>query len=71
MTAAEIPPKSTFTIDKIQDSPLSVNFLEIGLVPGKSIQFLQQAPFHGPIAFQVDDNILAIREQEAQLILVK
>jgi ferrous iron transport protein A len=71
MTAAEIPPKSIFTIDKIQDSPLSVNFLEIGLVPGKSIQFLQQAPFHGPIAFQVDDNILAIREQEAQLILVK
>lgn len=71
MTAAEIPSDRTYTIEQILESPLSVNFLEIGLVPGKPIQLLHQAPFHGPIAFQVGENMLAIREQEAKLILVK
>jgi ferrous iron transport protein A len=58
-------------IAHIEDSPYSINFLEIGLLPGKQIRVIQRAPFGGPIAFLVDGHMMALRITEAELIKVQ
>ncbi|WP_143960144.1 FeoA family protein [Litoribacter populi] len=58
-------------LDKILDSPLTLNFLEIGLSPGKKIQIIQKAPFKGPVAVLLENQTIAIRLQEAKLLKVK
>lgn len=55
----------------IEESPYSINFLEIGLLPGKQITVIQKAPFGGPIAVLVEGHMMALRIKEAELINVK
>ncbi len=44
---------------------------EMGFCPGKSIQLIISAPFGDPLAFQVDNTVIALRKAEAKLIRVK
>ncbi|KEO72133.1 FeoA family protein [Anditalea andensis] len=52
------------------DSPLTLNFLEMGLTPGKNIEVIQKAPFNGPIALLMDNQTIAIRVHEAKFLQV-
>jgi hypothetical protein len=44
--------------------------LEIGILVGKQIKLLHQAPFSGSIAFEVGNNMVFMRISEAGLIQV-
>lgn len=44
---------------------------EMGFRPGKSIELVVSAPFGDPLAFQIDNTIIALRKNEAKLIRVK
>lgn len=44
---------------------------EMGFQPGKSIQLVVSAPFGDPLAFQLDNTVIALRKDEAKLIRVK
>lgn len=57
-------------LESIIDSPLTINFLEMGLAPGKKIKVIQKAPFRGPIALLLENHTIAIRMQEAKFIKV-
>lgn len=61
----------TAFLEKILDSPLTINFLEMGLSPGKKIQVIQKAPFKGPMALLLENQTIAIRLQEAKYLQVK
>jgi len=69
-SALEMHPNQSYIIHSIIDSPLQVNFLEIGVLVGKPIKLLHQAPFSGSIAFEVDNNMVFMRKSEAGLIQV-
>ena len=71
MTAAELSLQQSSIIESIRESDISINFLELGILPGKEIKLLKKAPFGGPMAFLVEDNIIALRQQEAILINLK
>lgn len=71
MTLDHLNVGETATLDKILDSPLTINFLEMGLSPGKKVQVIQKAPFKGPIALLLENQTIAIRIQEAKLLKVK
>ncbi|EON76612.1 hypothetical protein ADIS_3062 [Lunatimonas lonarensis] len=60
-----------YKVREIVESPLTINFLEIGLQPGKSLELVQRAPFGGPIAFLVDDNLIALRIEEVDLLILE
>jgi ferrous iron transport protein A len=45
--------------------------MELGFLPGKSITLRHSAPMGGPMAFQLDETILALRKNEASLIKVQ
>ena len=70
-TAATLRQGEESVIESIADSFYAINFLEIGLLPGKSIRAIQKAPFGGPIAFLVDGHMMALRQSEAALIKIR
>lgn len=69
-SALEMLPNHSYIIHSIIDSPLQVNFLEIGILVGKQIRLLHQAPFSGSVAFEVGNNMVFMRKKEAALIRV-
>jgi len=71
MTAAQLSLQQSATIESIQESDISINFLELGILPGKEIKLLKKAPFGGPMAFVIEENIIALRQQEAIMINLK
>jgi ferrous iron transport protein A len=71
MTALQLKLDQSSVIDHITESDLTINFLEMGFLPGKEIKLLKKAPFGGPMAFLVDANIIALRRQEAELLQLK
>ncbi|MDN3203381.1 FeoA family protein [Algoriphagus sediminis] len=58
-------------IIEISDSPLKINLLEMGFLPGKKIMLSHAAPANGPLAFQIDGSTLALRKSEAALIQIE
>ena len=42
--------------------------LDLGFVPGNTIEVLQRSPLGDPIAFRVNNTIIALRKEESSLI---
>ena len=70
MTADQIKSGQTVILESITASPLTLNFMEMGIMPGKKLTLIRKAPFNGPIAFLIDGNIIALRVKEAKLLNV-
>lgn len=71
ITADSIRPFETAEILELDSTDTGQRLGEMGFWPGKSIQLLISAPFGDPLAFQVDNTVIALRKAEAQLIRVK
>ena len=71
MTADKINKGGKARIEDLQPSPLTLHLMEMGFLPGKHIEFLHQAPLQGPIAFQIENSVIALRLSEARLIQVQ
>ncbi len=71
ITADTIPVTKAAIIHEILDSPLKINLMELGFLPGKTITLHHSAPWGGPMAFKLDETILALRKTEASLIEVQ
>ncbi|MDR7129599.1 ferrous iron transport protein A [Algoriphagus sp. 4150] len=71
ITADTIPHTRAAIIREISDSPLKINLMELGFLPGKIITLHHTAPLGGPMAFKLEETILALRKSEASLIEVQ
>ncbi|MFC4871428.1 FeoA family protein [Negadavirga shengliensis] len=71
MTADQLHLDEEKIIDSVNESPISINFLEMGILPGKTIKLISKAPFSGPKAFLIGGSIIALRRSEAVLIQLK
>jgi ferrous iron transport protein A len=71
MTADTLPLNKSGKILEILSSPLKINLMELGFLPGKKITLQHLAPSGGPMAFQMDETLLALRKSEAALIRVE
>lgn len=71
MTADTLPLNTSGKILEILPSPLKINLMELGFLPGKTITLQHLAPSGGPMAFQMDETLLALRKSEAALIRVE
>ena len=70
MTADQIRKGAQALIDALVPSELTLHLMEMGFMPGKRIELLHQAPLQGPIAFKLENSVIALRHSEAQLIQV-
>ncbi|MCK5816282.1 MAG: ferrous iron transport protein A [Flavobacteriaceae bacterium] len=55
-----------FEIDTI---PLKL--IEMGCLPGNSIELVQLAPFHDPLYLNINGSYVAIRKETAEQILIE
>lgn len=70
MTADQIKKGQTVILESITASPLTLNFMEMGIMPGKKLTLMRKAPLNGPMAFLIEGNIIALRVKEAKLLNV-
>ena len=58
------------TINEVLDNPLITKLFEFGLLPGANFKVVNIAPFKGPISILVENTRVALRQKEAQFIIV-
>jgi ferrous iron transport protein A len=71
MTADQLPINQSGKILEILSSPLKINLMELGFLPGKYLTLQHKAPSGGPLAFQLEETLLALRKNEAALIRIE
>jgi ferrous iron transport protein A len=53
------------------DSPVSRRLMEMGLIPGRWVHYLRNAPLRDPMEVQVGNCCLSLRRAEASLVTVE
>ncbi len=54
-----------------EDGKISRRLLELGIIPGRLITFLRNAPLQDPMEVQVGPSCLSLRHREASLVTVE
>ena len=57
-------------ISKLPETDLRVKLLEMGFLEGREVRVAYRAPFGDPIAIDLNDYVMALRLDEAELIEV-
>lgn len=71
MTADQLKLNQSAKILEISSSPLKINLMELGFLPGKQLTLQHKVPSGGPFAFQLEETLLALRKNEAALIRIE
>jgi ferrous iron transport protein A len=58
-------------IHKFTDDKMASKLLSMGVLPGKSLRLVRRVPFGGGIYIKVEECNIAVREAEAQHIVVE
>ncbi len=58
-------------IKKIDDGDLKARMYDMGLYPNQTIEIIKKAPFGDPIVVQVEGQLVMLRSNEADLIIVE
>ena len=59
------------TIRQFTDDFMASKMLSMGILPGKALKLIRRAPFGGGLYIKVEDNNIAVRDIEAQNILIE
>jgi ferrous iron transport protein A len=54
-----------------RDCPICRRLAELGLVPGRQIKYLRNAPLQDPLQIQIGSGSLSLRHAQAALIAVE
>ncbi len=66
-----IPGQSGTIVGFTDDTPIARRLTELGVVPGRQITYLRNAPLQDPLEIQVGNSCLSMRRAEASLIAVE
>jgi ferrous iron transport protein A len=55
----------------IGDSPIVRRLAELGVVPGRRIRYLRNAPLQDPMEIEIGTSCLSLRHSEASLVLIE
>ena len=58
-------------IHKFTDDKMASKLLSMGVLPGKSLRLVRRVPFGGGLYIKVDTCNIAVREAEAQQIVLE
>ena len=53
------------------DNKICRRLFELGLVPGRSIEYLRNAPLNDPMEIQIGSCCLSLRHEEASMVTVE
>jgi ferrous iron transport protein A len=66
-----VPGQSARVIGYKSDGPVSRRLAELGLTPGRLIQYLRNAPLRDPLQIQIGSGSLSLRHAQAALVAVE
>lgn len=68
----QFKPGDTLEIVSVQlSNVMRRRLLDLGFVPGSTIEVVQKSPLGDPVAFKVFDTQIALRKEESSLIFAK
>ncbi|MCB9225267.1 MAG: FeoA family protein [Crocinitomicaceae bacterium] len=70
MTLVDLHKGQSALIKDVQESEVLHKLYEFGILPGHTIELVECAPFNGPYYLKVDNNLIAIRKEEARQIII-
>jgi ferrous iron transport protein A len=71
LTLAELKRGQQGIIKDVSSIHIPLKLLEMGCLPGNSVELVQVAPFHDPLYLNINGTHLAIRKETATHILIK
>lgn len=69
-TLADLKVGESAVIHSLAESEIQTSLMEMGLLPGVTVQLLHVAPLGDPIAVLVEDYQLSLRKAAAALVLL-
>ncbi|WP_299114012.1 FeoA family protein [uncultured Winogradskyella sp.] len=70
MTLAELKRGQQGIIKDVSSKSIPLKLLEMGCLPGNSVELVQVAPFSDPMYLNINGTHLAIRKETANHILI-
>ncbi|MDP5078051.1 MAG: ferrous iron transport protein A [Nonlabens sp.] len=70
-TIAQLKRGEKAIIKQFSENDVPLKLLEMGCLPGNSVEMIQSAPFQDPIYLNVNGTHLAIRRETAEKIIVE
>jgi len=71
LTLAELKRGQNGIIKDVSSKSIPLKLLEMGCLPGNSVQLVQLAPFSDPMYLNINGTHLAIRKETASHILIE
>lgn len=71
MTLSELKRGQRAIIKDVSSIHIPLKLLEMGCLPGNSVELLQLAPFADPMYLNVNDTHLALRKETADHIIIE
>ena len=71
MTLADLKRGQNAIITDVSSKKIPLKLLEMGCLPGNSVELVQVAPFSDPIYLNINGTHLAIRKETAIHILIE
>jgi len=70
-TIADLKKGERGIITDISSDAIPLKLLEMGCLPGNTVELVQVAPFEDPMYLNINGSHLAIRKETAALILIE
>lgn len=71
MTLADLKLGQQGIIEDVSSKDIPLKLLEMGCLPGNSVELIQLAPFSDPMYLKINGTHLAIRKETASHILIE
>ncbi|TRZ46254.1 FeoA family protein [Robertkochia solimangrovi] len=71
MTVAELKRGERGIIKEVTSNHIPIKLLEMGCLPGNTVELIQFAPFRDPLYLNINGSYLAIREETARHIEIE
>lgn len=66
-----VPGQKGIVVGYSDDTPVVRRLMEMGLVPGRSVIYMREAPLHDPLEVKIGSSFLSLRRAEASLVAVE
>jgi ferrous iron transport protein A len=71
VTLAELKRGQQGIIIDVSSDFIPLKLIEMGCLPGNTVELLQVAPFSDPMYLNINDSHVAIRKETAQHVIIK
>ncbi len=69
-TASDLKEGETGMILSYGNDRIAGKLLSMGFIPGKTLRLVRKSPFGGGLYLKMEENVIAVRENEASYILI-